>query len=402
MTRRRVVITGAGVVCACGRTLESFWGALAAGVSGLRPISRFDTSRLATRIAGEVDLSQLEQPGFDQLDSVKDTKAYLAWNAIQQIRHLVRRDDGLITTVGLERIDLAAILGRHGELPSKPVCPEVPPVIMPTRLWRGAGYSGPVSIQVAACAAGTLAIGQAFRLIRDGWASGLVAGGTDSLLFPFGIHAFNSIGALSERNERGAAALMPFDRRRSGTLLGEGAAYLMLEELDRALASGHAPIAEILGFGGSMDAHHPVMPDPTGRGALLAMSRAMEDANLTPDRIDYINAHGTGTWHNDVMEAKAILNLFGDRGRHLPISSSKPFFGHLLTAAGAVECVAALLPFAKGVLPPTLHLQNPDPEIPLDCIPDIGRSGRNVHVVMSNSYGLGGQNASLILGRWRA
>ena len=401
MSRRRVVITGVGVVCACGIGPEAFWDALARGTSGLGPIRRFDSSRLATRIGGEVDLPNLAAPpSGDRLtwNSLENTKAFLAWEAIRQIHHLVPKESGLITTVGLERIDLEAITGTL--VPEALICPEVPPVVLPGILWRKAGFTGPVSTQVAACAAGTLAIGQAFRLIRQGWATSLVAGGVDSLLFPFGIHAFNSIGALSEKNERGAAALMPFDRHRSGTLLGEGAGYLLLEEAEQALQEGREPLAEILGFGGSMDAFHPVMPDPTGRGATLAMTRALEDARQTPDAVDYINAHGTGTWHNDVMEAKAILTVFGDRGRVLPVSSSKPFFGHLLTAAGAVEAVASLLPFRRGLLPPTLHWQTPDPDIPLDCVPETGRETR-ARVVMSNSYGLGGQNASLLFGRWQ-
>ncbi|HNV70523.1 MAG TPA: beta-ketoacyl-[acyl-carrier-protein] synthase family protein [Candidatus Ozemobacteraceae bacterium] len=400
MSRARVVMTGVGVICACGHDGDSFWNALSRGESGLRAIRRFDTSTLVTKVGGEVDLTSLDKPPCTVRSPIEDTKAYLAWNALQQILHLVQKEDALITTVGLERIDLATIVGADTETATSPVCPETPPVVLPARLWGAAGVRGPVATQVAACAAGTLAIGHAFRLIRSGWATGVVAGGVDSLLFPFGIHAFNSIGALSEQNERGAAALAPFDRFRSGTLLGEGAGYVMLEELDRAIRLGHTPLAEILGFGGSMDAYHPVMPCPNGLGASLAMRRALDDARLAPERIQYINAHGTGTWHNDVMEAKAILQVFGDRGRRVPVSSTKPFFGHLLTAAGAVECISALLPLTRGLLPPTLHWRNPDPDIPLDCIPETARPDSEIDVVMSNSYGLGGQNASLVFGRW--
>ena len=388
------------MVAANGRGLDGFFTSLRQGRTGLRTIQRFDTSSLATRIGGEIDLETLEFPpalkkGY-MWNRVQDAKAFLMWEAIRQIRSLIPKHCGLISTIGLERVDLDVLTGKTHD--QKPVCPEVPPTILPELLWKTAGFSGPVWLQVSACAAGTIALGTAFRAIRNGACDVLVAGGADSLLFPYGIHAFNSLGALSEKNELGAKALAPFDKHRSGTLLGEGAAYLLLEEFEHARARRRRPLAEVFGFGASMDAYHPVMPDPSGQGAEQAMRNALADGGISAEKIDYINAHGTGTFHNDLMESKAILSVFGDRGRTLPVSSSKTFFGHLLTAAGAVEAAATLLPLIEDIIPPTLHFQTPDPDIPLDCVPNQSRKGE-VRLAMTNSYGLGGQNASLIIGK---
>ena len=324
----------------------------------------------------------------------------------------------LFSSIGLERVDLttlhneqylsAPVPAMDGQYPKssmdgtllKGVCPEVPPTLLPGLLWQAAGFSGPTVIQVAACAASAIAIGTAFRTIRSGFFRGAVAGGVDSMIFPYGFHAFNSLGALSERNDLGPAALAPFDLHRSGTLLGEGAAYLALESEQSLDTTKHDPIAEIIGYGSSMDAFHSVMPDPDGKGAIKAMQNALNDAHLTPQHVDYINAHGTGTPHNDKMEAKAMQTLFGQRAAALPISSIKPFVGHLLSAAGAIEAAASILPFLRGLIPPTLHYSTPDPDCPVDCVPNTARKA-NVNIVMTNSYGFGGQNASLIFRKIR-
>ncbi|MBF0501033.1 MAG: beta-ketoacyl-[acyl-carrier-protein] synthase family protein [Candidatus Riflebacteria bacterium] len=407
--RRRVLITGCGIITAAATGMEAFFDALAAGRSGLGLIQRFDTSCLATRVGGEVDIERLSPPpplfSSQIWNRPRDTKAFLAWEALRQIIATpgLSPETALISTVGLERIDLDALIAATaaaeatpGAPPPEPICPEIPLTQLPGLLWRAAGFTGPISIQAAACAAGTIALGTAFRAIRAGSCDRIVAGGVDSLIFPYGIHAFNSIGALSERNEIGARALAPFDLKRSGTLLGEGAAYFLLEEEAAARARCAPILAEVAGYGASMDAHHCVIPDPTGRGAAAAMRAALADARLTPDSIGYINAHGTGTPHNDAMESRAIFDVFGEYAAMLPVSSIKPFVGHLLTAAGAVEAAASLLPFARGLLPPTLHFENPDPACKLDVIPNVAREGRPQYV-MTNSYGLGGQNASLIL-----
>lgn len=417
--KNRVVITGAGVVCAAGLDTDAFFDALAAGRSGIGPIQRFDATHLATRIAGEVDLERLELPPASFLerivadgrpplpfDRVRESKALLAWNALRQVSSGLPASAGLIATVGLERVDLERLIAtavQEAAAPAvagigEPLCPEIPLIALPGRLWRDAGFTGPVTIQAAACAAGTIALGAAFRAIRSGRADCLVAGGVDSLLFPYGIHAFNSLGALSERNDLGPAALAPFDKNRTGTLLGEGSAWLVLENLDSAIARGVAPLAEIVGFGGSMDAHHYVMPDPGGVGAASAMRAALRDAGLSPESIGYVNAHGTGTPQNDAMECLALREVFGNHLDGMPVSSIKPFVGHLLTVAGSIEAVASLLPFVRGVLPPTLHFATPDPACPIDCVPNQARPGRPEYV-MSCSYGLGGQNGAIIFKR---
>jgi len=206
------------------------------------------------------------------------------------------------------------------------------------------------------------------------------------------------LAALSEKNELGAAALAPFDKMRSGTLLGEGAGFLVLEDAAAEKQRGATPIARVLGYGASMDAHHPVMPEPSGAGAATAMLAALADAGIAADAVDYINAHGTGTAQNDVMEARAVERVFGARSRALPVSSTKAVTGHMLTAAGVVEAIACLLPLTRQLLPPTLHHRVADPDIPLDVVPNTARP-LAARVVMSNSYGLGGQNASLLFGR---
>ncbi|HEY9068988.1 MAG TPA: beta-ketoacyl-[acyl-carrier-protein] synthase family protein [Candidatus Ozemobacteraceae bacterium] len=399
MPERRVVITAAGIVCAAGHNTDEFFDALIAGKTGIGPFRRFDAGGLTVRQGGEVPLGCLASPpplpGRRTWDPIVDTKAVLAWNALLQIIGDIPENAGFCTTMGLERIDMDAII--HPDPGKRPVCPEYPLTLFPGAVWRSIGRAGPVSIQASACAAGSISIGTAFRDIRSGRADAVVAGGTDSLLFPYGVHAFASLSALSERNDLGARALAPFDRDRSGTLLGEGAAFLLLEERDSALERSRPVLAEILGFGASMDAHHWVIPDPTGAGAAAAMRAALADARLEPAAIGYLNAHGTGTRHNDAMEARAILDVFGESTAGLPVSSTKPFTGHLLTAAGAVEAVASLLPFIRGFLPPNLHLSTPDPEVKLDIIGGGARAARP-RAVMSNSYGLGGQNAVLILG----
>lgn len=394
----RVFINDVGVISALGLNVRAFYQGLKSGVSGIKKFSRFDPAGLLTQQGGEVDLSALEPPpaGRQQYSWQRsvDPKAFLAWNALCEIRKEVPVETPLFCAVGLERVDIGALLAP----PAKPmtVCPEFPPTLLPGFLWEQAGFRAPVFPQVSACAAGIMAIGHAFQAIRHGFFPWAVAGGVDSMLFPYGVHAFNSLGALSERNDLGPRALAPFDKKRSGTLLGEGAAFLVLASEEAVDKGMEFPIAEIVGFGTSMDAHHPVMPDPDGRGAVLAMRRALQDAGVVPEQIDYVNAHGTGTIQNDLVESKAILEVFGERGKTLPVSSLKPFFGHLLSASGAVETAGCLLPFLQGLLPPTLHWETADPACPIDCIPNAGRPAHPQYI-MKNSYGFGGQNASIIL-----
>ncbi|OIP29702.1 hypothetical protein AUK22_02880 [bacterium CG2_30_54_10] len=400
MSERTVVITGVGIITSLGTGLDGLFQALLEGRSGIGPITRFDASTLATRIGGEVQDDLLAPLPIRlqgrEISPGSDIKAVLAWNALNQIRPLISAGACLFCAVGLEKIDLNAL--REGRRERWQICPEIPPALLGEFLWRELGFRGSVSTQVTACAAGTIAIGSAFRAVREGRCDCAVAGGVDSLIFPYGIHTFNSLGALSERNDLGARALAPFDRHRTGTLLGEGAAFMVLEEKSRALGRGVPIWAIIQGYGAAMDATHPVIPDASGSGLRRAMIAALRDAQLSSDAIEYVNAHGTGTRQNDAMECLAMREVFGERMPLLPVSSTKPFFGHLLSAAGAVETATCLLPFARKALPPTLHFSAPDPDCPIDCIPCQARPA-HPHYVMKNSAGLGGQNASLILAR---
>ncbi len=396
---RRVVITAAGAVTALGIGVERLFAGLAAGRSGLGPLRRFEAGHLATRQGGEVDLATL--PAWPlawrgrPLAREVDVKAFLARTALEEVRAAIPPETPFWCAVGLEAIDLDVVTAARYQ--AQPVCPELPPSLLAGFLWEAIGQWGPVATQVSACAAGTIALGSAFRAVRAGRCAAAVAGGVDSLIFPYGIHAFHSLGALSERNDLGPRALAPFDRHRSGTLLGEGAAFLVLEEREAALARGRPLLAEVLGYGAAMDAHHPVLPDPTGDGLARAMRAALADAGLEPAVVEYVNAHGTGTRANDVMEWRALQQVFGERAGRLPVSSTKAHVGHLLTAAGAVETVACLWPYLAGFLPPTLHLVTPDPECPVDGIAEGPRPGRP-RVILKASAGLGGQNACLLLG----
>jgi 3-oxoacyl-[acyl-carrier-protein] synthase II len=251
---------------------------------------------------------------------------------------------------------------------------------------------------VSACAAGTDAIGAAFRAIAWGRRRWMMAGGADSMINPLGIAGFCSIGATSTANDDPPRASRPFDRRRSGFVLGEGAGVLVLERLDDARARGAKIHAEISGYGASFDAHGISEPHPEGRGAVQAMSRALADARLNPDEVDAINAHGTGTPKNDPVETLAIKRTFGDRARRMPIAATKSMIGHLIAAAGAVEAIAAIACLQASVVHPTINLDDPDPSCDLDYVPHTARDWRQRHV-LSNSFAFGGQNASIVLTR---
>ncbi|MBF0410125.1 MAG: beta-ketoacyl-[acyl-carrier-protein] synthase family protein [Candidatus Riflebacteria bacterium] len=396
---QRVFITAAGVICPCAFSMSELFDSIENRKSGIRAISRFDSSRLATRFAGEIDFEKLVKPQNDDnlfVSSHFEAKLLIAWNALRQITGGLPGNTSLISTVGLERVDEKALVQND---PGKfPVCPEIPLVLLPGILWKSLGCSGSVYIQAAACSASLIAIGTAYRQIKAANADLIVAGGVDSLIFPFGINSFNSLSALSERNDLGAAAIAPFDKNRSGTLLGEAGAYLVIESEKSAIERNVRPIAEIIGFGASMDAYHPVKPRPDGDGPARAMFSAISDANVSADQIGYVNAHGTGTSHNDIMEFKALEKVFGNRSREIPVSSLKPYFGHTLTASGALETVASCIVFERGIIPPTLNFQTPDPEIPINCVSNLPQK-LFTDIIMKNSYSLGGQNASIILKR---
>jgi 3-oxoacyl-[acyl-carrier-protein] synthase II len=397
--RLRVVITGLGVISPIGCESGEFRAKLLAGVSGVEMITLFDPVSFRTRVAAEV------KERFPT--GLRDRKIAFATEAA---RHAVNdagrhdgRDAGLSLGLGLElfSMDDLAASRRPGFVP--PQSPrerltflQTPSDICVHLISKTYGLSQPPRTHVSACAAGTDAIGNAFRLVRSGRWRWAMAGGTDSMINPLGLAGFCKIGATSTANDPPHKTSRPFDANRDGFVLGEGAAVLVLERLDDALARGATIHAEIVGYGNSLDAHGISEPHPEGRGAFQAMSRAVADAGLTPDVIDCINAHGSATPKNDVVETLAIKRLLGDRAKRVPVVSTKSMIGHLIAAAGAVEAVAAIVCMQAGMLHPTINLDEPDPACDLDYVPHTARPHEQRYV-LSNSFGFGGQNASILL-----
>jgi 3-oxoacyl-[acyl-carrier-protein] synthase II len=424
--RRRVVITGMGVIAPLGDTVEELFRSQVEGRSGVGPITRFDASTFTTTFAAEVQ-------GFDLSRYVRSPQRWADAGAASQFAaaaaRLALEDAGLLDPSG-DRTRFGVYLGT-GEgtqdfhtLLGMVACSYQPDsrsldaVRMasiglreyhqgreyeqelhtpPAHLADHFVLEGPNYGCLTACAAGAQAIGEATELIRHGDADLMLAGGAHSMIHPFGLTGFNLLTALSTRNDAPQNASRPFDRLRDGFVLGEGAGLLVLEELGHAKKRGAMIQAEMLGYGSTADAFRVTDSHPEGRGAITCMRAALADARLSPEQIGYINAHGTSTKINDSVETRAIKEVFGRSARSVPISSSKSMLGHLIGAAGAVELIISILAMRQGVLPPTINQEAPDPECDLDYIPNIPRE-RRAKYALSNSFGFGGQNASLIVG----
>lgn len=392
-----------GAVTPLGSAVDAFADALIAGRSGVRAISIFDASTLPTRIAGEATLPADVPLG--------DRKVAFALEAARQAMRAaggprLGPEAGVSFGVGLELFsmdDLAATHRLGFAMPAAPVAKlsfmQTPSDVCVHLIAAEHGFAAPPLVHVSACAAGTDAIGAAFRMIASGRRRTMIAGGTDSMINPLGVAGFCALQATSTRNEEPARASRPFDRTRDGFVMGEGAAALVLENLDDARARGATILAEIRGYGSSLDAHGISDPHPEGRGAWQAMSRALADASLDATAIDAVNAHGTGTPKNDVIETLALKRLFGDRAAKVPIVATKSMIGHLISAAGAVEAVAAIACMRRGMLHPTINLEAPDAGCDLDYVPNVARAHAQRHV-LSCSYGFGGHNAAIVLSRW--
>jgi 3-oxoacyl-[acyl-carrier-protein] synthase II len=381
-----------------------FAESLLEGRSGVRTITAFDPASLPTRIAGE---SKLPAGA-----TMRDRKIAFAIDAAEQ----AWQDATSVGTspgsperasvsmgVGLELFameDLVASRAPAFTLPSAPAerlsFMQTPSDICVHLVAKRYGLGQPPLVHVSACAAGTDAIGAAFRMVASGRRTFVLAGGTDSMVNPLGVAGFCLLNAMSVRNDEPERASRPFDRTRDGFVMGEGAGFLVLERWDDAVARGARIHAEILGYGSSFDAHGISEPHPEGRGAFQAMARALADAGLTPDDVDAINAHGTATSKNDPAETRAIKRLLGDRARCVPVSATKSMIGHLISAAGAVEAIAAIACMEQGMVHPTINLTNPDPECDLDCVPKVARRHEQRHL-LSTSYGFGGQNAAIVI-----
>jgi 3-oxoacyl-[acyl-carrier-protein] synthase II len=400
-------VTGIGLVTPLGIGLEKTWKALCAGESGIARITRFDPTDYPTQIAGEV--KDFDPAAFIEKKEIKkmDLFIHFAVGAAQ----LAAEDAGLkVTSENAERVGvyigsgiggLSSIETYHKVLQDKGP-DRVSPFFIPMTIINLAsgqvairlGAKGPNSCAVTACATGNNCIGDAFRLIQRGDADVMVAGGAEAAVTPLGVAGFGAARALSRRNDEPTRASRPFDRDRDGFVLGEGAGVLVLEELEVATRRGARIYAEIVGYGMTADAYHITAPPDNGEGAVRCMELAIRDAGVAKEDIGYINAHGTSTFA-DKVETMAIKQVFGERAYRIPVSSTKSMTGHLLGAAGGIEAAFSALAIHRGLLPPTINLEHPDPECDLDYVPGRARE-TSVHVVLSNSFGFGGVNACLL------
>ena len=407
--RRRVVITGIGCITPIGTGVEALWEGLRAERSAVGPATRFDASVFRSRCTAQID-------GFDATDHLdaKRVKRLDRFGQFSVVSAKLALEDSGIDLEAEDRERVGAMMGTAlggigyaEEQAARFVSGGLRNVdaTLALAVFGGAascniaidfGVSGPNSTNAMSCASGTIAIGDAFRQIRDGYADVMIAGGAEAPLATLCFGAFALIRAMSSRNDDPAAASRPFDRDRDGFVMGEGAAVLILEELEHARARGARIYAEIGGFGTTNDAHHMTAPLPGGAQAARCMRQALADAGTSPEGVDYINAHGSSTPLNDPTESAAIRTVFGEHAYRIPVSSTKGYYGHALGASGAFEAAISALVLQRGWIPPTLNLENPDAECDLDYVPNSGRESA-VKTVLTNSFGFGGINASLVL-----
>jgi len=409
---RRVVVTGVGLVSSLGVGTSETWDAVCAGKSGIAPITRFDASAYTVRIAGEVrDFDPLM---FVAKKDVKKMDVFIQY-AIAAAE-FARADAGLEVTPEMAPrvgVFLASGIGGFSTIEREHRAllnggpRKISPFFIPASIINLAagqvsirlGAKGPNSATCTACSASAHAVGDAFEVIRRGAADVMVAGGSEAAITPLGVGGFAAMRALSTRNDEPTRACRPFDRERDGFIIGEGAGVIVLEEHDRAISRGASVYAELVGYGMSADAFHVTAPAEDGNGAQRVMCAAIDQAGISPDQVDYINAHGTSTPFNDRIETLAIKRCFGDHAHKLAISSTKSMTGHTLGAAGGIEAGIAALTVREQVIPPTVNLENPDPDCDLDYVPIVKRSA-TIDYALSNSFGFGGTNASLLFKRY--
>jgi 3-oxoacyl-[acyl-carrier-protein] synthase II len=411
--RRRVVVTGMGAMTPLGLTMEETWEGLLAGRSGVGPITQFDASDLPVRIAGElkgfdprqyIDFKEARRMSRCSQVAVATAQAALADAGLSLPLADEEERVGVLIGSGAGGLDRAIegvdIFRAKGLARVNPFILTSSMVNMPSHhVSHWAGAKGPISTVVAACATGTQAVGEAAEFIRRGAADVMICGGVDALIHFAAIAGFCAMRALSARNDEPERASRPFDADRDGFIYSEGDAVLVLEALEHAQARGARIRAEVLGQASSSDAFHVAQPDPEGMGASRAMRWALEDAGLTPADVDYINAHGSSTPISDSIETQAIKRVFGERAYDVPVNSTKSMIGHAMGGAGAIEAAVCVLTVEQGMIHPTINLETPDPECDLDYVPEGARKA-GVRVALSNSFGLGGQNACLVLGRY--
>jgi 3-oxoacyl-[acyl-carrier-protein] synthase II len=409
---RRVVVTGVGLVCACGIGTEETWQNLIAGKSGIRTITQFDASAFDCQIAGEIH-------GFDPFRWIEKKELKKMARFIQlaiaatdfavkmarlEVTEEIANSTGVYISSGIGGFDV--IEREHSKYlqggPGK-----ISPFFIPAAIVNLAsgnvsiryGARGPNSATATACSASAHAIGDAFKIIQRGAAEVMIAGGSEAAITPMGIGGFAAMKALSTRNDEPARASRPFDADRDGFVVGEGSGVLILESLEHAEQRGAPILAEIVGYGMSGDAYHITQPAEQGDGAFRVMMVTLKDAKITPEQVDYVNAHGTSTPIGDALETVALKRVFGDRAKDVPVSSTKSMTGHLLGGAGGLEAGINVLALRDQILPPTINQENPDPACDLDYIPNKARKAI-VRYALSNSFGFGGTNASLLFKRW--
>lgn len=408
----RVVITGLGAVTPIGNTVADYWTGLSQGMNGVAPITLFDASQHACRFAAEV--KHFDPSGFIDAKEVKRWDRFSQFGVVAAKQALAH--SGLeLTDANRQRVGVIIGAGVGGLLTMETqahvlnakgpgrVSPFTVPMMIPNMASGLAaialGAQGPSSAVATACAAGSNAIGDAFRLIQHGYADAMVCGGAEAAITPLGVAGFASAKALSFRNDDPATASRPFDAERDGFVIGEGAGILVLESLASAQARGAEILGEIVGYGTTCDAHHITSPIPGGVGGARAMALALQDGKLNPEDVDYVNAHGTSTPANDSNETAAIKTALGARAQRIPVSSTKSMTGHLLGGSGGIEAVACTLAIRHGLIPPTINYQNPDPACDLDVVPNRARE-QTIECVLSNSFGFGGHNVCLALRRF--
>ena len=411
MEKRRVVITGLGAVTPVGLTAAESWEAVKAGKCGIGPITLYDASSMKAKLAGEVKgfdpANYMEKREARKVDRFAQFALAAAQEAVEQSGLDFAKEDpyrcALIISAGIGGL---ITLQNECIKGSQKGFDKISPFFIPMAIGNMAaahiaikyGIKGMATCPTTACAGGTNAVGDALRQVRDGYADVVLCGGAEAVVTELAMGGFTSMHALHTGDDP-AAASIPFDARRSGFVMGEGAGVLVLEELEHAQARGAKILGEVVGYGATCDAYHITAPAPGGAEGAKAMSLALSDAGVAPEEVGYINAHGTSTPMNDACETQAIKTAFGDHAYHLAVSSTKSMTGHMLGAAGAVEAVFTAQALLDGFLPATIGYQEPDPECDLDIVPNQGRDA-DIRYAMSNSLGFGGHNASILLKKW--
>ncbi|MFM7564273.1 MAG: beta-ketoacyl-[acyl-carrier-protein] synthase family protein [Planctomycetota bacterium] len=426
--RRRVVVTGVGVINPMGNDVETMWAGLKASKSGVGYTSIFDATNFRTRISAEIKNWDIGQQGEDPekwkhrgrhtrfaagaaiqamrssgaLDSIQDRRRFGVYlgsgEGNQDFQTFAMMMADSLDANG--QLDLVKFTRKGLETLNPLVELEQEPNMPPGHLAAMFDAQGPNANCLTACAASSQAVGEATEIIRRGEADVMLSGGTHSMIHPFGVTGFNLLTALSENNDNPTGASRPFDRLRDGFVLGEGAAMVVLEELEHAKKRGAKIWGEIVGYGSTADAYRITDIHPEGRGAVGCMRAALADANLNPEQINYVNAHGTSTSVNDRVETRACKEVFGSHAMQVPVSSTKSMMGHLIAAAGATELIVCLLAIRDKILPPTINYENPDPDCDLDYVPNVAREA-NVRYALNNSFGFGGQNITLIAAEYK-